>query len=267
MATQCDDLADRIRGLLDRLVASRRLDNDDQEAIGDEVAAEARVLPREGIMEALDKAIGSSRQRRREAVYVLSELSDAAGAVERVGAWLKDPDEKARSWLIQTLEHRRLKQFTPLLNGIIECDPDPSCRALAIHAAGTLKQRENLPVLLQLAEQNDQALIGSLAWALKDYATEECRPYLRRWFEEGTQRNPTRVISAWGMAKLGDQKTIKYLGRMLEDPDHRGPSFFEAGQSIRAAQALCDIYGWPFEWHKSYVAKTAKLFKESGLTK
>jgi len=34
MATQCDDLADRIRGLLDRLVASRRLDNDDQEAIG-----------------------------------------------------------------------------------------------------------------------------------------------------------------------------------------------------------------------------------------
>jgi len=71
-------------------------------------------------MEALDKAIGSSRQRRRETVYVLSELSDAAGAVERVGAWLKDPDEKARSWLIQTLEHRRLKQFTPLLNGIIE---------------------------------------------------------------------------------------------------------------------------------------------------
>jgi HEAT repeat protein len=263
MAIPCGNLVNQIRGLLDRLAASRGLDNDDQEVVADEVAAQARALPREGVVEALDKAIGSSRRRRQEAVYVLSELSDVAEAVERVGEWLKDPNEKTRSWLIQTVEHRRLKQFAPLLNDIIEYDPDTGCRTLAIHAAGALKQRENLPVLLRLAERNDQTLIGSLSWALKDYATEECQPHLQRWFEDGTQRNPTRVISAWGLGKLGDEKAITYLARMLEDPDHRGPTFFAAGQSIRAAQALCDIYGWPFEWHKSYVAKTAKLFKES----
>jgi HEAT repeat protein len=243
------------------------LDNDDQEAIHDEVAAQARVLPREGVLEALDKAIGSSRQRRQEAVYVLYELSDVAEAVKRVGEWLKDPDEKVRSWLIQTVEHRRLKQFAPLLNDIIERDSDTGCRTLAIHAAGTLKQHVNLPVLLRLADQNDTTLIGSLAWALKDYATEDCRLHLQRWFQDAIRPEPTRVISAWGMGKLGDEKAIRYLSQMLEDPDHRGPTFFKPGQSIRAAQALCDIYGWPFEWHISYVAKTAKLFKESGLTK
>ena len=267
MATPCNNLVNRIRGLLDRLIASRQLDNDDQEAIGDEIAVEARALPREGVMEALDKAIGSSRQRRREAVHVLSELSDVAEAVERVGEWLKDPDQKVRAWLIQTVEHRRLKQYAPFLNNIIECDPDAGCRSLAIHASGTLKARENLPVLLRLAGQNDQALIGSLAWALKDYANEACRQHLQRWFADGTQSKSTRVVSAWGMGKLGDVKAIRYLTEMLEDPDHRGQTFFAAGQSIRAAQALCDIYGWPFEWHKSCVAKTARLLKESGLTK
>lgn len=29
------------------------------------------------------------------------------------------------------------------------------------------------------------------------------------------------------------------------------------GESLRAAQALCDIHQWPFEWEKSNVAKTA----------
>ena len=81
MPTPSNNLVNRIRGLLDRLVACRRLDSDEQEVIGDQVAVEARALPRQGIMEALDKAIRSSRQRRREAVHILSELSDVAEAV------------------------------------------------------------------------------------------------------------------------------------------------------------------------------------------
>ena len=253
MTAPSKNLVSQIRDLLDRLVDCRRLDNDEQEALHDQVAVEARALPREGLMEALDKAIGSSQKRRREAVYILSELSDVAEAVGRVGEWLKDPDPQVRSWLIQTVENSRLKQYTPVLNDIIEGDPDASCRRLAIHAAGTLKAPENLPVLLRLAEQSEQALIGSLAWALKDYATEECRQHLQRWFEDGTQSKSTRVISAWGMSKLGDSKALKYLAQTL----------FVSGVSLRAAQALCDVHGWPFEWHVSYVAKTAKLLKES----
>lgn len=250
------NLASRIRALLDRLVASRNLTTDEQEEVCDEVMAEARTLPREGILEALDKAIGSSKKRRQDAVIILSELTDVAEVVDRIGEWIRDPDASVRAWLIQTVDQKRLKQFAPFLNGIIENDPDEFCRDVAIHAAGTLKAEENLPTLLQLAARDEPELTWRLAWALKDYATEDCRPYLTKWFKTEESKS-TRVIAAWGLGKLGDKSAIAYLSRMLDDPDLRGPTFSRPGQSIRAAQALCDIFGWPFEWHKSYVAKTA----------
>lgn len=255
MGKEVQNLTSLIRELLDRLVACRQLANDEQEVIGDEVMAEARALPREGILEALDKAIGSSRVRRQEAVFILSELTDVPEVVDRIGEWIRDPDPRIRSWLIQAVTHNRLKQYAPFLNGIIENDPDQFCRDAAIHAAGTLKAEENLPTLLRLAERGEPDLTWRLAWALKDYATADCRPYLTTWFKSDESKS-TRVIAAWGLGKLGDKNAIAYLSRMLDDPDRRGPTFSEPGQSIRAAQALCDIYGWPFEWNKSYVAKT-----------
>jgi hypothetical protein len=255
MGKEPKNLALRIGGLLDRLVACRQLSTDEQEIVGDEVAAEARILPREGILEAIDTAIGSSEMRRQAAVFILSELTDVPEVVDRIGEWLRDPDPQIRSWLIQTVMYWRLKQYAPFLNDIIESDPDPFCRDIAIHAAGTLKADENLPTLLRLAERRDHDLNWRLASALKDYATEDCRPYLNEWFQTDESKS-TRVIAAWGLGKLGDEKAIAYLIHMLDDPDRRGPTFSEPGQSLKAAQALCDIYEWPFEWNKSYVAKT-----------
>jgi HEAT repeat protein len=226
------------------------------------VAAEARALPRDGLLEALDNAVGSSKKRREEAVYVLSELTDIPEAVARIGQSLNDPNPHWRSWLIQTVANRGMRQFAPLLNDVIEHDPDPFCRDMAIHAAGSLRQKENLPTLFRLADQNEKELIWGLAVALKSYATEECRPYLQRWFEDTAQEKSTRVVAAWGLGKLGDQKAIEYVIAMLHDPDIHTPNSFEPGVSIRAAQAVCDINGWPFEWNKAYVAKTiAKVEK------
>lgn len=260
MEKESENLTSRVHRLLDRLVASRQLSNDEQEIVGDEVMAEARMLTRGGLLEALDKAIGSSKMRRRESVFILSELTDMPEVVERIGEMLRDPDAEIRSWLIQTVEHRRLKQYAPFLNEIIEHDPDSFCRGLAVHAAGTLKADENLQTLLRLAERGEYEETWRLVWALKDYATEECRPYLKECFKDGESKS-TRVIAAWGLGKLGDKEAIAYLIHMVDDPDRRGPTFSEPGQSIRAAQALCDIYKWPFEWNKSYVAKTAARVK------
>jgi HEAT repeat protein len=267
MTTAPDRLCIQIRRLLDRLVNSRRLSNDEQEAVGDEVAAAARALPREGVLEALDKAIGSSEKRREEAVFILSELTNIPEAVNRIGEWLHDPNPQCRSWLIQTVKQRGLKRLAPLLNDIIENDPDSFCRDVAIHAAGTLKADENLPILLRLAERGDSDLTWRLAWALKDYSTEECRPYLKKWFENEESQS-TRVIAAWGLGKLGHKKAIAFLIRMLDDPDVKGPNFSNPGQSLRAAQALCDIHDWPFEGDKPTVlAKTRDLVRQAGLTR
>ena len=265
MTTGTKNLAIRIRGLLDQLVACRHLSNDEQEVVMDEVAAEAGKLPRQGVLEALDKAIGSSKKRHQEAVFIISELTDVPEVVDRIGEWLRDPEPQSRSWLIQTIEYSGLKQFAPLLNDIIESDPDAFCRGVAIHAAGALKAHENLPTLLRLAERGEYDQTWHLASALTDYATEECRPYLKQWFE-GAESKDTRVFAAWGLGKLGEKEAIAYLISMLDDPDHKGPTFFEPGESLRAAQALCDIYQWPFEWNKSYVAKTVARLKEADLT-
>jgi HEAT repeat protein len=224
-------------------------------------------LPREGLLEALDKAVGANKKRREEAVYILGELTDIPEAVIRIGQSLNDPDPGWRSWLIQIVADRGMRQFAPFLNEIIERDPDPFCRELAIHAAGALRQEVNLPTLFRLANRNERQLTWRLAVAFESYATEECRPYLQRWFEEEGQDKSTRVFAAWGLGKLGDAKAIDYLIAMLRDPDIYAPNSFETGESLRAAQALCDIHGWPFEWNKSYVAKTITKAEECGRTK
>ena len=86
MTAASKDLTERIRTLLERLVQSRRLSNDDREVIGDEIVAEARELPREFILDALDKAIGRNKRRREEAVYLLSEWTDVPAVVDRGGS-------------------------------------------------------------------------------------------------------------------------------------------------------------------------------------
>lgn len=147
----------------------------------------------------------------------------------------------------------------------MENDPDPLCRGFAIHAAGTLKAEENLPTLLRLVQRGDDEM-WRLVWALKDYATEEYRPYFEEWFKEKYSQSD-RVIAAWGLGKLGDKTAIAYLIEMLDDPDERGPNFSNPGESLRAAQAICDIYQWPFEWNKSYVTKTVARVNEAGLSR
>ena len=264
MPTTPKSLVAQIRGLLDRLVACRSLANDDQEVISDAVAAETRALPREGLLEALDKAIGSNKKRREEAVYILSELTDIPEAVARIGESISDEDPKWRSWLIQIVAARTMRQFTPFLNDVIEHDPDPFCRDLAIGTAGSLRQKVNLPALFRLADRNEPELRWRLAFAFSRFAIEDCRPYLQRWFDDAAEEKSTRVFAAWGLGKLGDQTAIEFLIAMLHDPDIQTANSFEPGASIRAAQAVCDINGWPFEWNKRYVAKTIAMVEKCG---
>jgi HEAT repeat protein len=99
-------------------------------------------------------------------------------------------------------------------------------------------------------------------WTLKEYATEECRPLLQAAFAQPTsdevgkvradwgKTKEDRVIAAWGLGKMGDKAAISFLVQMLDDPDVRHSHGFSPGVSLRAAQALSDIFGWDFVWHR-----------------
>jgi len=250
-----------IRGLLDRLVRSQRLSGDDQEVVYDEVAEAVATLPRDGILEALDRAVGSDKRRRKVSVVLLAHLTDVDEVVRRIGQSLHDPDPEWRHWLVQTVDMRGLVQFAEPLNELILSEPAPFVRMAAVHAAGSLKSEVNLPALLSVANDPPSDLRNTLLWALKDFAKESCRPFLAEAFENAGSDKEDRVVAAWGLAKLGDRAAAEYLAEMLEDPDVYHERGFEPGVSIRAAQALCSVYDWPFKWHKDSVEKTRKMWR------
>jgi hypothetical protein len=81
-----------LRKMLQRLVRAERLRKDDKEDTYNEVMAAAAALPREGILEALDLAVGSDPSRRSASVNLLSQWTDVEEVLNRIGASLLDPD-------------------------------------------------------------------------------------------------------------------------------------------------------------------------------
>jgi HEAT repeat protein len=282
-----DDARKRVgemKRILDRFVRAEKFRSDDAEREYDTAAAQVRAFPRGGILDVLDRAVGRSEARRRAAMYVLAELPDVPEAVERLGNELAHPDPDIRTLIIQTIDLNGWTQFAPHLNRIILEDPEERCRHEAIRVAGVLKQDVNFPVILRLADDG----FPDLEWTLKDYGREEGRSYLRRVFEVRIDPNPAwlrkgdftsrdyarerydwrdkkgaRIIAAWGLAKLADAEALEYLGQMLYDPDYRGATFSFPGQSLRAAQALADVFGLPFEGNTDYIEPIRRWWEDN----
>lgn len=247
------NLVATLRELLDRLAGSRKLSNDEQEEIHDAVIAKAKLLSGDGLLEAMDIAVGNNKSRQRESVYLLSEFTHLPEVVAKIAEEFRNPDASWRNWLVQTVGHKHLTRLAPELIPIIESDPEIVCRQGAIWSAGKLKAPDCLPVLLRLSENPPIELAGSLAFAFTEYAAEASRPFLQRRFGDKSANLSDRVIAAWGLAKLGEKKALRYLVEMLFDPNKKTPTSYTPGQSLRAAQAVCDIKGWQFEWNRSFV--------------
>jgi hypothetical protein len=243
----------KLRELLDRLADSRKLSNDEQEQIHDAVIAETRSLPCDCFLDSLDGAVGKSKSRRRESVYLLSEFTQLPEVIARLGEEFKNPDVSWRHWLVQIVGHRNLKQLASQLPPIIENDPDMLCRKAAIWSAGRLKADCCLPSLMKLAENPPDELRSAITWSLKDLAPTNAKEYFERIFLDASAEKQERIVAAWGLAKLGDKSSLGFLVEMMFDPDKRTPRSCTPGQSLRAAQAVCDIKGWQFQWNKTFV--------------
>jgi len=255
-------LVETVRGLLDQLLKAERLPGDGYRAVYDEVAAAVAALPREGLVAAIDKAVGAGKRRKRVSVTVLAMLADVDEVARRIEAGLHDPDPEWRSWVVQTVDIRRLVRFAESLNELIRNDPVLHVRAAAITAAGSLKSEANLPTLLAVSRDHPPELRRCLLWALKDFGREECRPFLEAAFRDAAVEKEDRVVAAWGLGKLGDRAAVRFLGDMLDDPDIRDAGGYTPGVSLRAAQALCDVHGWPFEWDTDWVETTRRRWRD-----
>jgi predicted DNA-binding protein (MmcQ/YjbR family) len=249
-----DEVVRRIRALLDRMAQSRDWPNEYREEASDDAVSEINKMPRtKALLEALDRAVGRSKRRLRESIYLLAAMTDVEGVAERIAIWLNEGDSEARACLIQTIGTDGLVQFAEYLNTAMREDPDENCREFAVLAAGRLRCEVNLPVLLELTRQRPPSkysrLPWNLLWALKEFGRPEGRPYLERVFSGLKEASEDRVVAAWGLCKLGPHAEARefLVGLLGEKWRDSGSGYFPA-VSIRAAQALCDVYGWPFEW-------------------
>jgi HEAT repeat protein len=226
-------------------------------------ARRAQRLRRDGWLAALDRAVGRSVGRRRAAAELLADLADLPEVAARFEGWLRDPDLAWRAEVIELVGERKLDRFAHLLNDALDGNADDHCRAYAITAAEELRAEVNLPALLRLADKPAAApLFRRVLPALTAYTDPRCRPVLERFFRPGRPKE-VRIFAAWGLGKLGDEEAIRYLAEMLDDPPVQKPGCYDPGESLRAAQALCDIHGWPFDWSSEWVERTRRRWLRS----
>jgi hypothetical protein len=219
-----------------------------------------RKLIAPGWLVALDRAVKGGKQRKRAAVLLLGSLADVPEARDRISAWLHDADCEWRAEVINLVGNQGLTVFAADLNASLDPSGDELCRAYAISAVGLLRSEANVDAFARLLKGRDKRLFRRLLWAAKDFPHERFRLPLKSYFRTGTKEQ--RVIAAWALGKLGDDKAIEYLGKMLDDPDETTPNSFLPGESLRAAQGLCDIFKWPFRWDANWVPRVRKWWNE-----
>lgn len=270
---------DQVKQLLQEIIdAETSLPKEELEVVYDRVLEKARALPRDGIVALVDKAVGRSKQRRKAAIYLYSQMTDVPEAAERIGQAVFDKDHELRSWVVQTIGGEKLAQFAELLNTVMREDEDPFVRQCAVLAAADIGSDVNIATLLQLAEQPDAEITSAVLWALTKYGRPESRKYLTGVFTDRRRDDHDRVIAAWGLAKLGDEKAYAYLLKMLDDKDQEAGRWarfkhkvlgvplvlFSPGQSFRAAQAICDLHQWPFDGSAEGVEQTRQCLSQEG---
>jgi hypothetical protein len=284
-----------IRGLLrrlrdaDRQQRTGKISGDELERIFDDATDQARHLRPQGILAALDEAIGQRKVSASHQWAILWHALDQPDVIRRIGGWLESPDPDFQDAALQIVREKHLVQFAPNLNPLIESHGP--ARNAAILAAGKLQCSVNLPALLKLADQHDPGVDWPLVLALKNFP-EEGRPFLSRIFQTvhtdearpepwgerpldsnsltefvrwnrardaSDLRKKHRVIAAGGLAKLRDTEAISFLLDMLYDPDESGGSYKFYGQSRNAAEAMCDAFGWPIEPRSSTVERVRAI--------
>lgn len=222
--------------------------------------------PSEAAVTAVKRAAKGSKKRSEALVDLWLTLGDAGAAWSseadaEVRTLLATPSAPERDSLVQKLKFdpRRLR-FASELRAIAARRTDPAW-AWAVESLGVLRDPAAAAVLMEHTAGQDTAFVVLAALVrLRD-------PIADLVFEPNHDHPEprTRTFALWGSAALGDEDAIRALVALLDDPDRSTPTSYTPGQSVRAAQALCDVFGWPFEWGDAAVEATrARLAANSG---
>jgi hypothetical protein len=243
----------QLKKILDALVKAEKADNNTREVIHDNELSKLPSLIDENILNAVKDAIGDNPKRRNVSVFVFAELYNVEGIEQVFSELLSSSDPHDKIIILQIIGHRQLKKFVPLLNNLFFKETNVNCKEQLITTLGTLADQTSFPIFLSLIQTADRVNYWRLVWALRNFGRPEGKPFLERVFKDKKTDTSDKVVAAWGLVKTGERKYYDYLVKMLDDPDIKTPNSYSPGQSLRAAQAICDIHNWDFIWSSDYV--------------
>jgi hypothetical protein len=253
----------QIKRILDALVKAEKTDNDTAESIHDRELAKLNTIIDSSILNSVKEAIGDNTKRKKVSVYVFAQLYNVSGIDQVFLDLLNSVDTADRDIIIQTIGLRKLKAFVPILNAHYHNETDTNCKEQLISTLGTLADESSFPIFLNLTQTANKNQYWRLIWALKNFGKEEGKPFLEKVFNDNQSDTSDKVVAAWGLIKIGDKSYYDYLLKTLDDPDIETPTSYSPGQSMRAAQAICDINNWDFVWNKDYVAVVKERLKDA----
>ena len=246
-----------IRNILDRIADVEQSDNDTKEIVYDAELAKIKGIELTEILNVVIAAVGKSRKRRRYAPFVYAELSDVPGIEKTFADLLETSDDVGRSQIIQTIGHRKMRSLIPVLNAHFAKEADDFCRDQLLWALGRLADESSLPIFEYLMRERRSRDEWRVLCAGTNYARNEFDAYMQAVFDSRNAKKTHKIMAAWGLAKLGHENAYRYLVSMLDDPETtiktESTITYDPGEATRAAQAICDIHGWDFEWNKAFV--------------
>ena len=275
------ELAAIFRRFLDRYARRNSLSNDAKEQLDEELGASLSVVPRnDHVFGVLERTIGKNTKRAEASIFLYAALSQISACHQRIVERIGDPTYDVRAMVVQLIGQKKWRHLAHLLNPLMVGDPDPRIVDHAIYSAGELLSSINLPVLLELASrdlQEPSEFRSRLLWALREYREPTAEAYFRanlipleNFDRPFDSRKEHAVLAAWALLKLGpDDDASRLLIRMLDDPPTKyswpGGGGSDGGVSLRAAQALCDIFAIRFNWSMKYLPRIRQSLRDLGL--
>ena len=253
----------QLKKILDALIKAEKADNDTREVIHDSELSKIPSLIDENILNAVKEAIGDNPKRKNVSVFVFAELYNVEGIEQVFLDLLNSSDVDDRIIILQIIGLRKLKKFVPVLNTLFFKETDINCKEQLITTLGTLAHETSFPIFLDLIQTADRTKYWRLVWALKNFGRAEAKPFLKKVFDDKQTETSDKVVAAWGLVKIGETKYYHYLVKMLDDPDIETPTSYSPGQSLRAAQAICDIHHWDFVWSADHVPVVKERLKNA----
>jgi hypothetical protein len=188
-------------------------------------------------------------KRSKKCTFALSSLllerGDKGCAVSDAAiiAILRDRKHITRDAVLGSMQSSTQSRFAPALRDIARDQSDQGW-AYAVDALSKWHDLASVDVLMTHCVGVETPFV--LLAALVRLRPPEAAIVFEQNLAHAEPRE--RTFALWGLAALGYAEPIAALMKLLDDPDISTASSFTPGQSMRAAQALADVVGIPFEW-------------------